>query len=286
MMGYMIKCPVCDSEDIRYDSRRGEYYCGSCGYVIDDMEQVVGRQYYTLQRYGSMTEQEYRNYIELNRKIRRTKSYGEVKPRYEDLLEAVLKRYNVSYVDISRAKRLMYKIIEEEHIQKSRTLVAAIVARYILLERGLILPLEVVAEQFDVAEDKFRRLRSLWRRMYAKGYFKKRVTVMDYLNYGLGELDIPYDFMDDIYEIWAVIDGETGGYSANMSPRIFAALLVYILNKKYDFGIKLSEIAEKFEVSPLVIRMHMKNVENIVRKCLEVEKDAKGVGCKEVREDN
>ena len=39
----MYKCPLCGSSFILYDEKRGEYYCGKCGYVIEQ-EQVINKQ--------------------------------------------------------------------------------------------------------------------------------------------------------------------------------------------------------------------------------------------------
>ncbi|WP_456326599.1 TFIIB-type zinc ribbon-containing protein [Palaeococcus sp. (in: euryarchaeotes)] len=36
----MTKCPLCGSVSIIFDPARGEYYCGKCGYVIEQ-EQVI-----------------------------------------------------------------------------------------------------------------------------------------------------------------------------------------------------------------------------------------------------
>jgi len=38
----MTKCPLCDSSFIIFDLARGEYYCGKCGYVVEQ-EQVIDR---------------------------------------------------------------------------------------------------------------------------------------------------------------------------------------------------------------------------------------------------
>ena len=39
----MVKCPLCGSSFILYDPERGEYYCGKCGYVIEQ-EQVINKR--------------------------------------------------------------------------------------------------------------------------------------------------------------------------------------------------------------------------------------------------
>ncbi|MCD6183647.1 MAG: hypothetical protein J7K01_05040 [Thermovirga sp.] len=36
----MTKCPLCGSVSIIFDPARGEYYCGKCGYIIEQ-EQVI-----------------------------------------------------------------------------------------------------------------------------------------------------------------------------------------------------------------------------------------------------
>lgn len=37
-----LKCPLCGSDDVRYDSRMDEYYCGNCGYVFSKGEIDIG----------------------------------------------------------------------------------------------------------------------------------------------------------------------------------------------------------------------------------------------------
>lgn len=39
----MTKCPLCGSVSIIFDPARGEYYCGKCGYVIEQ-EQVINNR--------------------------------------------------------------------------------------------------------------------------------------------------------------------------------------------------------------------------------------------------
>ena len=101
----------------------------------------------------------------------------------------------------------------------------------------------------------------------------RRYTLKDRLERSITHVDKALAFLWEINQLF----NQYGDYYKEYIDFIEAnAELLYLV----------AQNLEKFGVSPLVIRMHMKKVENIVRKCLEVEKDAKGVGCKEVREDN
>lgn len=262
-----MKCPLCGSERINFDEEHGEYYCAICGYVIQDEELVSKLKYLGFNR-GRKTKDEAigekKVWLELEKKRARTfVKYDKEEQLFREI-ERVFARFNVSNVDKAEARRLLHKVMKDDELRKYVSYCAVLIAKYVLNSKGVMVTIEQVAEILNIPNSRYKILRRVWRKLYAKGIFKKRITVAEYLYYAFDRLDIPLEFMDDAYEIWARIDGYYGGYSSRVAPKVFAGVLIHMLNKKYDLGIKLVQIAEVLGVTPLIIRLHCKNLKGVV----------------------
>ena len=261
-----MKCKVCGSTNIVYDAERGEYYCADCGYVIKDFVEIQ----YTVPRYRKKTvsKEEYirekRAKFELERKRRRTYVKYDKQEIFFREIERIFSRFNVSDIEKEEAKKLLKKALKDNELRQYSSYVALLIAKYILNKKGIMISIEQIADMGDVPKSRRKLLRKVWRWMYVKKVFKKRITVADYLYYAFNKLNIPLEMMDDAYRIWAEIDGRYNGYSSRVSPRVFAGLLVAMLNKKYELGISLNKIAKELGVTPLIIRIHLKNVSEVL----------------------